>query len=93
MRSNGGQGLANTIENSEFGLNLNWIPKFFSNFPYVIKFENCERDGLDLLQMTRDTQWWWWHSKIKRISNFQSGCDVEFIKNSQLCLSIVLNLG
>ena len=74
-------------------LNLNWITKGLSNLVCAMKFENCERDGLDLLQMIHITHWWWWNFKIKRIAKIAKWEIVEIVKKSQLCLSIVLNLG
>jgi hypothetical protein len=65
--------------------------KFLSNLLYAIKFENCERDEMDLLHITRDTQWWWWNLKIKRNAKFAKWGDVEVAKKSQLCLSIVFD--
>jgi hypothetical protein len=54
-------------------------------------FGNLERDEMDLLHMINNTHWWWWHCKIKRNAKFQSGSDVEIVKKSQLCLSIVFD--
>ena len=64
-----------------------------SNLNWVKKFENCERDGLDFLQMIHITHWWWWKFKIKRIAKVAKWEIVEIVKKYQLCLSIVLNLG
>jgi hypothetical protein len=83
----------NTTENSDFGFGLDFITKFLSNLPHSSKVENSERDGLDLLQMTRDTQRWWWHSKIKRFAKVANWDDLSFASKSHLGLSIVLNLG
>ena len=74
-------------------LKLNWITKGLSNLVCAMKFENCERDGLDLLHMIHITHWWWWNFKIKRIAKIAKWEIVEIVKKSQLCLSIVLNLG
>jgi hypothetical protein len=41
--------------------------------------------------MIRDKQRWWWNFKIKRIAKFAKWGDVEFVKKSQFCLSIVFD--
>jgi hypothetical protein len=65
--------------------------KFLPNLIYAKWFQNLKWVGLDELQMTRDTHWWWWHCKNKRNANFAKCEIVGFVKKSQLCMSIVFD--